>query len=83
MKRVKQLQMLYLDPLNSKNSQLFTHVEFDQKVIKFYIQELTYTNEVDLPVDHTLLLTYKCPNLSSRISKGLPQIDNKTLLVYS
>ena len=29
MKHIKQLQMLYLDPLNSKNSQLFIHVEFD------------------------------------------------------
>lgn len=40
MKHIKQLQMLYLDPLNSKNSQLFTHVEFDQKVKKLYIQKL-------------------------------------------
>lgn len=42
MKHIKQLQMLYLDPLNSKNSQLFIHVEFDKKkrVIKLYIQKL-------------------------------------------
>lgn len=40
MEHIKQLQTLYLDPLNSKNSQLFTHVEFDQKVEKLYIQKL-------------------------------------------
>ena len=50
MKHIKQLQMLYLDPLNSKNSQLFTHVEFDKKSDKIIYSEVkgTWTYEVEL-----------------------------------
>lgn len=49
MKHIKQLQMLYLDPLNSKNSQLFIWnlIKKNDKIIYSEVKG-TWTFEVEL-----------------------------------